>query len=381
MARLPVDGFLVMEVTFSSDLLRAYDESTGEIFFFEQKGNTYRIHKTQQDFRAERYALKSVVNNLYPKSRTAKCSRMTIPHHQVEVLKAKDYNKAFYSGLVRCGSVWWCPLCASKIAERRRVELVAATTVAKAMGMSVYLVTATIPHGLGDDVKLMLNKMLKAWRKMTDDRQGKKVRESLSLVGTIRALEVTDGQNGFHPHFHALYFIESPSVSKTQIQDSLLSLWQNVCIKVGLPRPSDLHGLRVDDGDYLANYVTKWGLESELVKGHLKKSRSGMSPWDLLRDILENDSKRSVGRFKLYADAFKGRRQLYWSNGLKKLLSISEVSDEELAVLEEERATRLCEITLEQWRIILAKRLESSVLDIAENNPDKLTIFLNSITF
>lgn len=362
-------------------LVEEVDAETGEIFRFEVTPQGRKPYRSPEHLRAERYALKSVVNRLYPRSRTAKCCRMRIPHKSVSILKAPEFNKAHYAGLSRCSSVWLCPVCAAKIAQGRRAELSAAVATAKAMGWHVMLMTCTVPHGLGDDVAGMLDLMLKAWRKMTDDRKGKDMRRLFDLRGTVRALEVTDGPHGFHPHFHALLFIGA-DFSPASVQAGFLPLWQEACVKVGLPCPSDSHGLRVDDGAWAAQYASKWGLEDEMVKGHLKRSRGvkGMTPWDLLRNILATGSRRSEERFRLYADAFKGRRQLYWSNGLKAKLGMGEVSDEELVARQEESAYVLAELTEEQWRAILATHSEAAVLEVAESGgPGDLLAFLEGL--
>ena len=200
--------------------------------------------------------------------------RWRLPSHKVAVNKAHQYNKAFYTGLQVCGRVWSCPVCSAKIAERRRVELTTATTLAKAQGMQVMLLTLTVPHGLGDDLGTMLDCMGQAWRKTSTERRGKALRKSLDVKGTIRALEVTHGKNGWHPHFHVLLFV-GQGVTAEQIFEAYAPLWQTVCVKAGLPEPSLAHGTRVDDGSYAAAYVGKWGLEAEMTRGHSKKAGMG----------------------------------------------------------------------------------------------------------
>jgi len=37
-----------------------------------------------------------------------------------------------------------------------------------------------------------------------------------------------------------------------------------------LPAPSMEHGLDLRDGKYADKYVSKWGIEHELTKGHVK---------------------------------------------------------------------------------------------------------------
>jgi hypothetical protein len=362
------------------NLVQEIDTETGEIITYKVTDKGKKVYRTPQENRAERYALKSVVNAIFPKSQTAKCSRMKIPHQSVRILKAPDFNKAHYSGLTRCSSVWWCPLCAAKISERRRAELVSAVATAKAMGWQVLLMTLTIPHGLGDDVKVMLDQMLKAWRKVTTSRAGQSLKSMLGIEGTIRGLEVTDGVNGFHPHFHVLVFAQ-PTFAIHAFQDVYLPLWQDACVKAGLPRPSDERGLKVDDGSFAAKYASKWGLEEEMTKGHTKttKGDKGMTPWDMLRDVLKNDSERSRGRFYIYATAFKGRRQLHWSIGLKALLGVTETTDEELNAMEDEHASVLAELTDKDWQAVMRSHCESSLLDIAETNPEAIPEFLKAL--
>ena len=162
----------------------------------------------------------------------------------------------------------------------------------------------------------------------------------------------------------------------------LLPRWQSVAVRSGLPRPSDSHGCRIDDGKKAASYVSKgvWGLESEVTKGHVKTGKKGSrTPFDLLKAFMHGD-KASGALWRVYVDAFTGRRQLHWSVGLKKLLSIAELSDEEIANKpEDERALLLASITDQQWKIIYRRRMESAVLDLAEVSPDALRLFLDTL--
>lgn len=333
-------------------------------------------------FRAERYALKSVVNRLLPASRTSKCCRWRVPMQALQVHRSIEHGKAFYSGLQVCASVWACPVCAAKISERRRAELVAALASAKAMGLHVKLLTLTVPHGLGDDLPTLLTQIRKAWRRTSSTRAGDKIRKLLGIKGTVRALEVTHGQNGFHPHLHVLLFLDQDATDRC-VEGLFAPLWQDACTKVGLPRPSDAHGCRVDDGSKAAAYASKWGLESEMTKSHTKQGRNGSrTPWDFLRAVLERSEgwEQAAHLFRTYAAAFKGQRQLYWSNGLRALLDMgNEATDEEVAAVQEDNARMLAELTDDQWRAILRTRSEAIVLDMAEEHPEALPTLLASI--
>lgn len=364
------------------DLLEKIDPITGEITIHQQTKRGEKPYKSPQQSRAERFALKSVVNGIFPQSITAKCCRCRRSHDDVTIHKSKDHGRAFYGGLFTCGSVWSCPVCAAKIAERRRSELQTGTQSAQAMGYKVVLATLTVPHGLGDDIKSMLDSMSAAWRFMTMSRGYKELRGYAGIVGTVRALEVTHGQNGFHPHFHVLIFCKWEGEAKhlaPSLELLLGCLWRKACVKKGLPEPSRERGVKVDDGTWAARYASKWGLEDEMTKGHLKTSKGikGRTPWDMLRAVLADGCDASRRLFAVYAQAFKGRRQLYWSNGLRDLLGlIHESTDEELAALQDDAAYELARLTPEQWRAVLFNRVEAALLDLAERDPGFIPQFL-----
>ena len=360
------------------------DSETGEIH-----GQT----RDSRTARAERFALKSFAARLLPKdSRLSKCMNWTVPNRQVEVKRVSgmvpsaaqnEVRKAFYQGLQVCGSVHLCPVCAAKIAERRRVEVAGAIATAKAMGLQVFLLTLTFPHGLGDDLGQIVNGALKAYNRLFSGRGGQAVKADAGIDGTIRTLEDTYGDNGHHPHFHVLLFIKS-DITPHQVWELISPRWQQVAVSCGLPRPSMQHGCRVDGGDHAARYVTKgstWGLESEITKGHLKVARSakGRTPFQLLRDYGEGD-KQAGAVFKVYAEVFQGKRQLVWSRGLKKRLAVADFTDEELAQAPDDTpAVHLSTITAPQWVAIRKKGFQSLVLDLAEVSPDALREFLEAL--
>jgi Replication protein len=365
------------------------DEETGEVLPFTVEVTRSReaiakVLRTPQKIRAERYMLKAAAAEILPNERVAKCLRWRKKDSAIQILKGKEHKKAFYSGLQVCASPWHCPVCSAKISERRREELRRALVQAKKLGLKVMLLTLTIRHGIGDDVNAITDKMLKAWRNVNSGtRAGKELHKQIGFKGSIRAIEVTHGgDNGFHPHIHALLFLDS-DVSTTTVQAGYSALWQVACPRVGLPAPSDARGCRVDDNRGAGLYVSKWGLESEMVKGHTKIAADGKgkTPWDLLRAWIEDNDEKSRDLFKVYADAFKGRRQLHWSIGLKALLSIADMTDEELVNQQDEPAYVLAELTVEEWRAIYKNKKESAVLDIAENDPAGLMDFIKSFVF
>jgi hypothetical protein len=332
--------------------------------------------------RLQRFMLQSVTRKLLPESRTNNCLRVRQGGKQIQVHKSIQHGTASYTGLQTCGSVWVCPVCAAKIAERRRAEIIAAMEFHKAAGGCVHMLTLTAPHQRGDDLEELLAKQSKALNAFWNDRQVKAVFWEMGTVGQIRALEVTHGRksphnNGWHPHYHVLLFnglephlMRFDSLLQVEMQEWTIRLyqrWAAVCVNAGLGEPSLQHGLKLDDGSKAAKYVSKWGLEDEMTKGHTKKALHGETPFDFLRARLEDpDDKQAAALFIEFAQVFKGKRQLHWSRGLKKRYAIGEKNDDELAQeKEDDFAEWLGNITMDQWRDVLAVEGRGPLLLIA----------------
>ena len=85
----------------------------------------------------------------------------------------------------------------------------------------------------------------------------------------------------------------------------------------------------VDCGDYLAKQddSRRWGFAEELSKATSKAGRAkGVHPHHFL--VRKAPGDRALHQ---YVQAMKGRRQLFWSNGLKAQVGVDDVSDEVLA--------------------------------------------------
>ena len=324
--------------------------------------------------RIERFALQSVARSILPKSRTAKCLRIRAHNSDVQVWRSKAHGTASYGGLQTCGSVWVCPVCNSKIAERRRQELLSAMKMHSDAGAAVYLLTLTTPHQRGDDLAVLLLQQKEALRCFFRDRAVKKVLSEMGYFGQVRALEVTHGRksfrnNGWHPHYHFLQFCQfsATDVDRTDWEVRLYLRWVVYCEKAGLGTPSYAHGIKLDDGTHAAQYVTKWGLEDEMTKGHSKKAKAGgETPFDLLRAALADDADiQARALFQEFAVCFKGKHQLGWSTGLKARFKQVEKSDEELAAEKDDRAVLLGLLTVDQWRDVLKLDFRGQLLEIA----------------
>lgn len=310
--------------------------------------------------------MQSGVRELLPEHRIQGCYRHRLPGdvEGVRVYRRMSSPSTYYRGLKVCGSVWCCPVCAAKISERRRVELSGAVGLWRKTRGQVLLLTLTVPHSFGTEAFEVLDKLLKAFDSF---KSGKYRLANLvpGYVGTVRALEVTHGQNGWHPHLHVLVFSDGPSLDLQELEIKLRDRWARVVMRHKLGA-INAHGLRLDDGSKAARYAGKWGMAEELTKAHVKDGRrGGRTPWALLKDYMGGDAQAGA-LFREFVAAFKGRSQLQWSRGLRDLLGLAvEKSDEELAT-ETIQADDLlmARIGAEDWRTIRRYNLRGQVLEL-----------------
>jgi len=347
---------------------------------------------TERDINREakrkRFALQRVSAFLLPNERVAHCLRRRIDPEGVKTWLSEQ-ARAFYSGLLVCGWVWGCPVCASKISERRRVELFEAIRRWMERGGTVFLLTLTIPHHAGEGLEKLLNKLTLARRLMRNRKGWKRIFRRMNLRYWICALEVTVGPNGWHCHTHELLFCLLQPLGTSNHPSNLLSdlptdlpakestaeifsrqilpLWQSACVSAGLPRPNE-HGVDLRNAECAAGYASKWGLECEMTKSHIKKGKEGQrSPWDLLGDFAETGDCDFADWFKEYASAFKGKHQLSWSKGLRADLGIGEEkSDQDLVTELREKAVLLGMLSPSEWALVLKTEARAHVLEAAE---------------
>lgn len=323
--------------------------------------------------RLNRWVMQSGARDLLPAERVSICLRLVVPSKKPTVMHSPSVMKAHYKNLCVCGSVWSCPVCASKISERRRVEL--SQGITKNPDLQTALVTLTLRHNRADDLVVVLDALLSAYRYIKSGRRWKQFVGDVGLIGSIRGLEVTYGVNGWHPHLHILTFQDGGSPD--DLEGFFTERWLAALSREGreaLSGPGiDVRTAVSDIADYIAKYgrepiqSSDWTMEHEITKSPVKKSqRGGLSPSQLLANYSFQNDRKAGWRWREYALTFKGKRQLVWSRGLRDRLGLNkELTDKELAKRNEQDAVILIALTLEQWRVVLANDARGELLEIA----------------
>lgn len=304
------------------------------------------------------------------------CCKIAVPDAEtIDLVVSADGNTAGYRNTMKCGSVWACPVCASKISEQRRIELEQAVLEAKSRGWRVAMMTVTMSHNKKQTCLEVRELFQKSWRCLTSGRWWQTWKDSIQLEGTVRAIEVTYGDNGWHVHYHVLLFTQMDLDDDLDKYRGVVAIkWAKTLSKTGsfasLARGVDL----TENQDRIADYIAKhgkmpasdgeWNESHEIAKSVAKKSKgkNGKTPFMLLSEYAESGNKQAGALFVEYVNAMKHQRQLVWSNGLKELLLVDDVEDEEIA--EREPETLVAQIERNLWHEVCRVDITRGKVDL-----------------
>ena len=211
------------------------------------------------------------------------------------------------------------------------------------------MVTLTIRHSRDMSLAATLAAVRGPWRAL-QSRAGYRAFRRLT-IGSVRAMEITDGDNGWHPHLHVLYFMR-PGVlpaDVAQLTEGLTSAWRRlVGEELGaipsVERAVDVRWLGAD----AARYVSKVGKEIAMAD-----SKSGRDPFALL-DVQGEGARAAGARFIEYATATRGAQSLAWSKGLRATLEQDDVlTDEELLQRDEPDGVVVTVVDRAEWNAML----------------------------
>jgi hypothetical protein len=298
-------------------------------------------HHVQKERQEHRWAMLRGLRRFSTKKRCRECKT---PIGRSRVGMVNGESAGHYSGLQSCGNVWVCPVCTAKIREGRRADVMTALDIHTLLnGGGLVFLTLTLPHTAGDRLAELVALLSEAWTYVTRQRGFKAWRERAGLVGNIAALEVTYGENGWHPHRHIMLLTDR-QLSADEVaawEAELHALYNRLLAKKGWKATKEHVGVRMEyvkdptDSRKLAKYVTKMQAGFELTRSDLKKSRAadgkGDMPFDLLERAIAGD-ETAKRLWQEYEQAMTGKSSVRFSKGLRNHLGMdAALTDEELA--------------------------------------------------
>lgn len=256
--------------------------------------------------------------------RTSGCGRSVITDDGLVSIRSTatdDGPVAYTEGVMRCGSVWLCPLCSATIKTHRQMELNAAALAHTANGGKIGMLSLTMRHHKGDPLAVLQDALSGAWRSLQQSEQWRYYRSQ--MVGTIVAKEVTWGHNGWHPHLHIL-ILWKPGTDHQRLTKGMqkwgTGAWSRR-VKNRFGKAPTWRGFHVKTiGGDGASYVAK--IAAETVRGDHKTGDA----FGLILYGLEHGEAWAVHRWREWVATMPGRRMLVWSAGLRAEL-LPEIED------------------------------------------------------
>jgi hypothetical protein len=253
-------------------------------------------------------------------------------------------DNAVVLGTLKCGKIWFCPVCSAKIRHGRAQEITTAVVSWLRQGGRAMLVTFTARHAASHQLGDLMD-AIQGTRADKDNAIARKpgayqrlisgaawagdkrrrinpegIRGRIGYLGMIRATEITVGlANGWHPHIHAIVMfggttegergdqritgVFEPSASAmAEFEDHFRGVWTRHLAKVDPAfTPSDEHGVDFKpletekDASDLGEYIAKLqdgdkaiSPANELARADMKDGRFGnMTPFQMLHRIGE----------------------------------------------------------------------------------------------
>lgn len=263
-------------------------------------------------------------------------------HPGYAVINASPDGVAYSTHMQHCGSTWLCLSCAEKIFRTRRDEIKKAFDFFNPdAGFSKSHVTFTNPHSINDNLPDLLERMAEALTAFRSGKAWKEFRARFGYVGEIRTLEIPYGNNGWHPHYHSVYFWDRvhSDAEKDAIEAWIKRRWLAISEKYGFIKNAvERHGhrehgvnVKTSTDPLEAMYLAKievWELASTTSK--TSRGIGGMSHWEVKRRATIDKDPKYIPLWADFMRATRGRKAIWWSKGLKEMVGVVEKTDGEI---------------------------------------------------
>lgn len=319
-----------------------------------------------------------------------------------------DGTSAGVAGVQQCGSGWSCPVCSGKIQQHRAKELGQVLTWARAEKHTLAMITFTVRHKAGQSLTSVWDAVSDGWAAVTSGRgatgwSSEKIedfreredrwdaalqlavegkgrypkggragirperwigdQERYGVLGWARAVEVTNGANGWHVHVHAVVILEGEKAAAEKaahvLGAAMFARWEKGIAKKKFTAEMRNGGLDVTVSHAaeksLAEYLAKDGFATDDSPAKIKASvskkarklameaalgdaksanRGGKTPFQLL-DSLEDNKGLNYRLWREWVRGSEGRLALTWSRGLRELAQLTPEQMDDLGIANE----------------------------------------------
>lgn len=333
---------------------------------------------------------------------------------------ASEKHQAVFYGTNTCKNTFICPVCAERIMAKHRAKIQSAIDAMKDRGYEAAMITFTIPHNHWyscEDAFTILQNSMRKLQKHWGQQKGRfcnnawtRQQRDLDLKHYVRCTEFIYGKNGWHPHYHALYWTKKENLQKFKDYEAdVLKLWYKIVKQETLNQfkktktkytEKELEG-RIDeifdrmntesqsyfvsknsDGEVTAavssDYITGWGADKELTglkqksgkregyytaydlleiaAGHKTAKITAEKAWDLFLEYATVTKRLKAKRVKISNNRGENLKSIIttWQNvnGSKELLKKKQQQWENVCWFTKQQWSRLC--WLEQFIPVLS---------------------------
>lgn len=228
---------------------------------------------------------------------------------QVVFVVANELQSRFV-GQSHCDNPFCCPICTARRMEFFRARIASALEMLKAEGYIGFMVTFTIPHLKMMKCREVTDILYNTWKYFRLKNFNKNFSEyqrfnkDVPIAHWVRVCEYTYGENGWHPHFHCVFWTKRENADKVLAWEQRLNdYWMKIAkfhaaklLKSTRPGNDQVDDIverlfcaanmlaqkavkfSVDKNGKLleaqsSDYITGWGADSE-VTGNIRKSAS-----------------------------------------------------------------------------------------------------------
>lgn len=314
--------------------------------------------------------IKTMKSTLYCGSQVTRQGVGTVP--AVYVL-ANNVDAKFY-GTTTCKNAWFCPSCSAKVMAKYAAEIACAIeAIHQYKNQVACMITFTIPHTSGMKCEETADILFDTWKafnvrgnhnlktKWNQKDPFASFCEEFNCKHRIKVGEFTWGDNGWHPHFHCLFFVDKAKLQKViKWQELLNNRWYALARRQTIkkwnklfPDQKDKNKIRADimydkmdkagskgcyisvdkDGKVIeqksSRYICGWGADRELTGNYQNKATNEghMSPQQILQkaeDTSGDEREKWLDLYMEYARATrnsKRRRISFGQSGIKAMVA------------------------------------------------------------
>ncbi|WP_418055153.1 protein rep [Priestia megaterium] len=286
----------------------------------------------ERDWKGKKKRSILVANHYEAGNLLKKAERM---YECANVLRFKQQDETLKLYQAYFCKVRFCPMCSwrrsLKIAFNNKKVVEAVNERKKVQWL---FLTLTVRNCNGNELKLTLDNMTKAWNRFAGYTKVKK-----STLGYFRALEVTKNRkvdsewNGsYHPHFHVLICVPSSYFKKKDLylkQSDWTSLWKKA-MKLDYDPIVHVQKVKPKDSLDLENIEDDVRRQIEEQKALLEISKYPVKDTDIIQG--DEVTSENVATLKTFEEAFSYKRLISYGGLMKEIhkeLNLQDVEDEE----------------------------------------------------